>query len=49
MPSINEILLKLESFQYSMPLYLNMVYYRIWITKGANNLCTIIIPWEKYH
>ena len=48
MPKINETLLKLEIFQYFMPLDLNMGYYHIRLSENASNLCTIIIPWVKY-
>ena len=48
MPKINEILLKLEGFQYATSLNLNMVYYHIRLSKNASNLCTIILPWGKY-
>ena len=49
MPSINEMLLKLEGFQYATSLYLNMGYDHIRISEDASNLCTIILPWGKYH
>ena len=26
-----------------------MEYYHIWLTEGTSKLCTIIIPWGKYH
>ena len=45
MPKINEILLKLEGFQYATSLDLNMVYYHIRLRENASNLCTIIIQW----
>ena len=45
MPNINEIILKLEGFQYSKSLYLNMGYYHIRIIENASNLCMIIILW----
>ena len=48
MPKIN-ILLKLEHFQYATPLDLNMGYNRIRLTEDTNKLCTIILPWGKYH
>ena len=48
MPNTNEMLLKLEFFQYDKPLVLNMVYYHIRLIKNTRNLCTIIIPWIKY-
>ena len=48
MPKINEMLLKLEGFQYAMSLDLNMGYYHIRLSKNTSNLCTIILPWGKY-
>ena len=48
MPKINEILLKLEGFQYATPLDLNMGYYNIQLRYNESNLCTIIITWGKY-
>ena len=45
MPKINEMLLKLEGFQYATSLDLNMGYYHIRLIKNASNLCTIILPW----
>ena len=48
MPKINEILLKLNFFQYAMSLYLNMGYYNIQRRKKINNLCSIILPWVKH-
>ena len=47
-PNTNEMLLKLEDFQYATSLYLNMGYYHIRLRKNRSNLCTIIIPWGKY-
>ena len=44
----NEVLLKLECFQYATSPGLNMGYNHIRISKNAINLCTIIIPWGKY-
>ena len=49
MPKINEILLKLEGFQYATSINLNMEYYHIQLSGNASNLCTIILPWLKYH
>ena len=48
MPKINEMLLKLEGFQYAMSLDLNMGYYHIRITEDASKLCKIILPWVRY-
>ena len=49
MPKINEILLKLEGFQYDMSLDLNMGYYIFRLIEDASSLCTTILPWVKYH
>ena len=48
MPKMNEMLFKLEFFQYARSLDLNTRYYHIRLTEDASNLCTIIIPWRKY-
>ena len=48
MPKINELLLKLEGFQYATSLNLNMGYYHICPSKKTSNLCTTILPWRKY-
>ena len=42
MPKINEILLKLESFQYAMSLDLNMGYYHIQLSENASSLWTSV-------
>ena len=44
MPKINENLLKLEGFQYTTSLDLNMGYYHIQLSENASNLCAIILP-----
>ena len=48
MKKINEMLLKVEVFQYATSFDLNMEYYHIQLSKNASNLYTIILPWEKY-
>ena len=48
MPKIREILLNLEGFKYATSLDLNMGYYHIHISKKSRNMCTIILPWQKY-
>ena len=48
MPKINEMLLKLEGFNYAASLDLKMGYYHIRLSKNKSNLCTIIFPWVKY-
>ena len=48
MPKINEMLLKLEGSKYATSLDLNLGYYHIRLSENTNNLCTIILPWEKY-
>jgi hypothetical protein len=47
-PKIQDILLKLEGFQYASSLDLNMGYYHIELSPSASKLCTIIFPWGKY-
>ena len=49
MPNINEMLLKLEVFQYATFLDLNMGYYYIQLNENESNLCTIVLPWGKYY
>ena len=48
MPKINEVLFKLEGFQYATLLDLNMGYCYTRLRENASNLCTIILPWGKY-
>ena len=48
MTNINEMLLKLEGFQYATSLDSNMGYYHIRLRKNTSNLCTIILPWGQY-
>ena len=48
MPKINEMLLKLEGFQYTTSLDLNIGYYHIQLSENSSNLCVIILPWGKY-
>ena len=40
--------MKLEGFQFAMPLDLNMGYYHITLTPFSRTLCTIVFPWGKY-
>ena len=49
MPKIQNLILKLEGFQYYNILDLNMVCYRIITTKNKIKLCTIILPCVKYN
>ena len=42
------MLLKLEGFQYTASLDLNMGYYHIQLRESISNLCTIIISRGKY-
>ena len=49
MPKINDIFLKLDSFQYTKLPDLNMGYYYIRIIKSASNLCKIVLLCKKYH
>ena len=47
-PKINDLLLKLEGFQYATSLDLNMGYYHIELNLRAQEMCTIVLPWGKY-
>ena len=47
-PKIQELLLKLEGFQWATSLDLNMGYYHIELSPDAKKLCTIVMPWGKY-
>ena len=47
-PKIQEMLLKLEGFQYGTSLDLIMGYYHIELTPNSKRLCTIVLPWGKY-
>jgi hypothetical protein len=47
-PKIQDLLLKLEGFQYAMTLDLNMGYYHIELSPFSKYLCTIVMPYGKY-
>ena len=47
-PKIQDLLLKLEGFQHTLSLNLNMGYYHIELTPFSKRLCTIVTPWGKY-
>ena len=47
-PKTQDVLLKLEGFQYAMSLDLNMGYYHIELSPNSKRLCTIVLPWGKY-
>ena len=48
LPKIQDLLMKLEGFQYATSLDLNMGYYHIQLMPNVACLYTIILPWEKY-
>jgi hypothetical protein len=48
LPKIQDLLLKLQGFQYATSLDLNMGYYHISLTPFSQQLCTIVLPWGKY-
>ena len=48
MPKINEIILKLEIFQYTAPFDLSMGCYHIQLAENKINLCMIVLSWSKY-
>ncbi len=45
---IQDLLLKLEGFQYTTTLNLNMGYYHIELSAASKRLCTLVLPWGKY-
>ena len=47
-PNIQDLLLKLEGFQYATSLDLNMGYYHITLSPFSKRLCTIVTPFGKY-
>jgi len=47
-PKIQDLLLKLEGFQFATSLDLNMGYYHIELSPNSRKLCTIVLPWGKY-
>jgi len=46
-PQIQDMLLKLEGFQYATSLDLNMGYFHIELTLESKQLCTLVIPFGK--
>ena len=48
LPKIQDMLLKMEGFQYATSLDLNMGYYHIKLDADSRKLCTIVLPWGKY-
>ena len=47
-PKIQDLMLKLEGFQYATLLDLNMGYYHIELTPFSEQLCTIVLSFGKY-
>lgn len=47
-PKIQDMLLKLEGFQYATSLDLNMGYYHIELNPDAKKYCTIVLPFGKF-
>ena len=47
-PNIQDLLLKLEGFQWATALDLNMGYYHIELCPSSKKVCTIVLPWGKY-
>ena len=47
-PKIQDMLLKLEGFQWATSLDLNMGYYHIQLHPDSKRLCTLVFPWGKY-
>ena len=42
------MLLNMEGFTYALLLDISMVYYRINLSHGDKQVCTIVLPWVKY-
>lgn len=47
-PKIQDLLIKLEGFQYATSLDLNMGYYHIELSPASKKLCTIVLPFGKF-
>ena len=47
-PKIQDLMLKLEGFQYGTSLDLNMGYYHIELSPNSKRQCTIVLPWGEY-
>ena len=47
-PKIQDLMLKLEGFQYGTSLDLNMAYYHIELNPDSKRYCTVVLPWGKY-
>ena len=47
-PNIQDLLMKLEGFQWATALDLNMGYYHIELCPASKKVCTIVLPWGKY-
>jgi hypothetical protein len=48
LPKIQDLMLKLEGFQFATSLDLNMGYYHIELSPASKCLCTIVLPSVKY-
>ena len=48
LPKIQEILRRLQGFQWATALDLNMGYYHIQLDPESSKLCTVVFPWGKY-
>ena len=46
-PNIQDLLMKLEGFQWATTLDLNMGYYHIELCPASKKICTIVLPWEN--
>ena len=47
-PKIQDLMMKLEGFQYGTSVDLNMAYYHIELNPDSKRLCTVVLPWGKY-
>ena len=47
-PNIQDLLMKLEGFQWATALDLNMGYYHIELSEDSKKYCTVVLPWGKH-
>jgi hypothetical protein len=49
LPKISDLLQRLTGFRYASAIDLSMGYYHIPLDEYSQKLCTMILPWGKYH
>ena len=48
LPKIQDLLQKLQGFQFATALDVSMGYWHIELSPDAQRICTIVLPWGKY-